>query len=406
MIPCYQKMFNNLYLFLFSKLTHFKNPQRSSSTLSNHFTKSLFYIGFTMTNKALAVVYCEGFFGEMDGKTANGLARHSDRYKIAGIIDSTKTGLDAGQVLDNKANGITIYKDIRESLKGKGGSVKTFIYGMAPLSGSFSSKDRDVMFYAMEQNLDIVNGLHDFLTDDDAFVQKAAECNVQLHDIRKRQNDKQRQVFTGDIAKVKCPKIAILGTDSAVGKRTTSVLLTQALQKLGLNALMVATGQTGVIQGAEFGVPLDALKEQFISGEMEKAIVEAWEAKKPDIIILEGQGSLSHPAYLSSCFIIRGGQPEAIIVQHPPGRENLGDYPAIKMPRLEDEIELIEVFSKSPVIGIAINHENMSDSEVDETITAYQSQFERPTTDVLRFGCDSIVTKILSTFPQLQAKLA
>ena len=76
-----------------------------------------------MTNKKLAVVYCEGFFGEMDGKTANGLARHSEKYEIAGIIDSTKNGLDAGEVLDNEANGISIYKDIRESLEGKGDSV-------------------------------------------------------------------------------------------------------------------------------------------------------------------------------------------------------------------------------------------------------------------------------------------
>ncbi len=160
-----------------------------------------------MTRKKLAVVYCEGFFGKMDGKTANGLVRHSDKYEIAGIIDSTKANLDAGEILDNKPNGIKIYKDIRQSLEGKGDSVKAFIYGMAPLSGSFSTKDRDVMFYAMEQNLDIINGLHDFITDDEAFVQKAAECNVQLHDIRKQQNDQQRQVFTGDIGKVKCPKI-------------------------------------------------------------------------------------------------------------------------------------------------------------------------------------------------------
>lgn len=215
----------------------------------------------------------------------------------------------------------------------------------------------------------------------------------------------QRSVFTGDINKVKCPKIAILGTDSAVGKRTTSVILTQALQKLGLNSVMIATGQTGVIQGAKFGVPLDALKEQFISGEMEKAIVEAWETTKPDIIIIEGQGALSHPAYLSSCFIIRGGQPEAIIVQHPPKRENLGDYQTIKMPHLEDEIELIEVFSKSPVIGIAINHEDMCDSEVDKTIESYEKQFKIPATDVLTHGCDSLITNILATFPKLQTQL-
>ncbi|WP_319542486.1 DUF1611 domain-containing protein [uncultured Pseudodesulfovibrio sp.] len=358
-----------------------------------------------MTNKELAVVYCEGFFGKMDGKTANGLTRYSDKYEIAGIVDSTKANLDAGEVLDDKVNGIRIFKNIQDALKGKGDRVKTFIYGMAPLSGAFSAEDRAVMYYAMERNLDIVNGLHDFLTDDKAFVQKAAECNIRLLDIRKQQKGIERRVFTGNINTVECPKIAILGTDSAVGKRTTSVILTKALQALGLNAVMIATGQTGVIQGAEFGVPLDSLKEQFISGEMEKAVVEAWETKKPDIIIIEGQGSLSHPAYLSSCFIIRGGHPEAIIVQHPPKRDTLGDYPDIKMPRLKDEIELIEVFAQAPVIGIAINHEDMTDTDVQETIEAYQKQFEIPATDVLKFGCDSLITNILCTFPQLQAKL-
>ncbi len=358
-----------------------------------------------MLNRVLAIVYCEGFFGKMDGKTANGLARHSQKYKIAGIIDSTKAGLDAGQVLDGKANGIKIYKNIFDALEERGASVKVFIYGMAPLSGSFSSEDREVIYYAMEKKLNIVSGLHEYLVDDEIFVKKAVECNVQLHDIRKQQNVNCRSIFRGDIFKVECPKIAILGTDSAVGKRTTSVLLTQALQKIGLNAIMIATGQTGVIQGAEFGVPLDSLTEQFISGEMEKAIFGAWEAKRPDIMIIEGQGSLSHPAYLSSCFIIRGGQPEASIVQHPPKRKKLGDYPNIDMPKLDDEIKLIEMFSKSPVIGIAINHEDMSDFELEHAISSYEKSFRIPTTDVLKFGCDVLVEKIMAVFPQLRACL-
>ncbi|SMF14531.1 DUF1611 domain-containing protein [Desulfovibrio gilichinskyi] len=359
-----------------------------------------------MTDTASAIVYCEDFFGKMDGKTANGLTRYSDKYKIAGIIDSTKAGLDAGEVLDGKPNGIKIFKNIFDALEGTGDSIKYFIYGMAPLSGSFSTEDSNIIFYAMERKLNIINGLHEFLTDNDTFVKKAAECNVQLHDIRKQQNSKQRHVFNGDIFKVDCPRIAILGTDSAVGKRTTSVLITKALQALGLNTVMIATGQTGVIQGAEFGVPLDALTEQFISGEMEKAIFTAWESKHPDIMILEGQGSLSHPAYLSSCFIIRGGQPDAIIVQHPPKREKLGDYPDINMPDLKEEIELIEVFSKAPVIGITINHENMSDSELAKTIKEYEKKFNVPTTDVLKFNCDSLIEKILTIFPQLKTKLA
>ncbi len=91
----------------------------SITSSQNNFIKPTSYIGSNMKNKKLAVVYCEGFFGKMDGKTANGLARHSDKYEIAGIIDSTKANLDAGEILDNTANGIRIYKDIHEALKGK-----------------------------------------------------------------------------------------------------------------------------------------------------------------------------------------------------------------------------------------------------------------------------------------------
>ena len=138
---------------------------------------------------------------------------------------------------------------------------------------------------------------------------------------------------------------------------------------------------------------------------MEQAVCQAWEHEKPDIIIIEGQGSLSHPAYLSSCFIIRGSQPDAIIIQHPPKREFLGDYPKIKMPTLESEINLLESFSGKPVIGFALNHENMTTSEVDETIIEYKKQFNLPVNDVFTYNCDCLIEKILSLFPILKKQI-
>ncbi len=107
---------------------------------------------------------------------------------------------------------------------------------------------------------------------------------------------------------------------------------------------------------------------------MESSVFHAWEQEDPDIIVIEGQGSLSHPAYLSSCFIIRGSRPDAIIIQHPPKREFLGDYPQIKMPTLESEIALLESFSGSSVIAITINHENMISREIDDTIDEYKKK--------------------------------
>ena len=138
-----------------------------------------------------------------------------------------------------------------------------------------------------------------------------------------------------------CPRIAVLGTDGAIGKRTTAVILTQALNERGIKAVMVGTGQTGLIQGARYGVALDAIPCQFCSGEVEAAVVAAFEGEHPDVIVVEGQGALSHPAYLSSTFILRGARPDAVILQHAPARRMLGDFPAVPTPTPASEIALL-----------------------------------------------------------------
>ena len=109
-------------------------------------------------------------------------------------------------------------------------------------------------------------------------------------------------MFSGKIASVTCPRIAVLGTDSAIGKRTTATILARALNERGIKAVMVGTGQTSIIQGARYGVALDAIPCQFGSGEMEATVVEAFEGENPDVIVIEGQGALSHPAYVSSTY--------------------------------------------------------------------------------------------------------
>ena len=113
-------------------------------------------------------------------------------------------------------------------------------------------------------------------------------------------------LFSGNIHNVTCPRIAILGTDCAIGKRTTASVLVRALLDRGVKAAMVTTGQTGLIQGSRHGVALDAVPSQFCCGELEATIVEAFETDDPDIIIIEGQGALSHPAFCTSAFILMG----------------------------------------------------------------------------------------------------
>lgn len=354
--------------------------------------------------KIKAIVYSEDQFGKLDGKVSNGLVRSSEKYEIVGIIDSTKAGMDAGEFLDGMKNGIPIFRDIDDAIENLNYIPEYFIYGIAPLASFLTKEQREIIFTAMKKGMNIVNGLPEFFTDDEEFVQKASEYGIRVYDVRKPPQRKDLHNFSGRILEVKTPVITVFGTDCAVGKRTTSIKLVEALRREGLNASFVTTGQTGLIQGAKYGVAVDVLSSGFATGEVENAIIEAYETERPDIIVVEGQGALSHPAFTSSSAIIRGAMPKAIIVQHPPKRKARCDFPFIPMPTLESEIELIEVFSRSRVIAITINHEDMTDDEVEDAIAEYENRFELPTTDALRYGCEKIVKRLFEEFPELRKR--
>jgi uncharacterized NAD-dependent epimerase/dehydratase family protein len=355
--------------------------------------------------KATAIVYSENEFGKIDGKVANGLARHSDKYQIDGIIDSCKAGLDAGEYLDGIKNGVSVFHSIEDAITNLPNIPEYFIYGIAPLSSFLDREQRDIIITAMKTGMNIVNGLPEFFSDDEEFMQIANKYNVQVIDVRKPAQRKDLHNFSGEIADVKAPVITVLGTDCAVGKRTTAVNLVDALRQEGLNVAFIATGQTGLLQGAKYGVAIDVLSSGFATGEVENAVVQAYKNEQPDIIVVEGQGALSHPAFTSSSAIVRGSMPNAIIVQHPPKRKNHCDYPNIPMPSLASEIELIKAFSKSNVIAITLNHEDMTDDEVKKTITDYEYEYELPTTDVLKFGSEKLVDTIFEVFPELRIRV-
>jgi uncharacterized NAD-dependent epimerase/dehydratase family protein len=352
-----------------------------------------------------AVVYSEAFFGTPDGKTANGLVRHSEKYDVLSVIDSTKAGADAGAYLDHVPNGIPICADLAHAVALAGRVPDYFILGVAPLSGLLSPRQRGVVLDAMRRGMHVVNGLHEFLNDDPEFSAAAARHGVLIDDVRRPRPKKDLRMFTGAIDTVTCPRIAVLGTDGAVGKRTTAVVLTRALSERGLKAVMVGTGQTGLIQGARYGVALDAIPCQYCSGEVEATVVEAFEAEHPDVIIIEGQGALSHPAYLSSTFILRGARPDAVILQHAPARRMLGDFPDVPTPTPAAEIALLRAFAGTPVIGLTINHEDMTDAEVSAAIVLYELELGVPASDALTRPTDRLVDMVRAAFPALETKL-
>lgn len=355
---------------------------------------------------ATAIVYCEANFGDIDGKTANGLIRRSEKYQILSVIDSKQAGLDTGMVLDNKPNAIPICRDLADALAQAGSIPDFFIFGIAPSSGILSKHERSLVLEAMSHGMNIVNGLHEFLNDDPVFAAACIAENVEIIDVRKPRAKKYLQMFSGRIAEVTCPVIAVLGTDCAIGKRTTATLLTRALNESGIKAVMIGTGQTGLIQGARYGVALDAVPSQFCAGELEATVVKAFEVENPDVIIVEGQGSLSHPAFSSTSFILRGSCPNGVVLQHAPRRRGRCDFENMAVPTPASEINLIETFAATKVIGLTINHEKMNDAEVSAAIAQYEQQLGIPATDALTRSPERLVEMVLVAFPGLKEKQA
>ncbi|MGA9408803.1 MAG: DUF1611 domain-containing protein, partial [Roseobacter sp.] len=172
-----------------------------------------------------AVVYCEENFAQIDGKTANGLVRHSQAYRILSVIDSTCSGQDSGFVLDKVKNHIPIFSHLDAAVAHEAVIPDTLIYGMAPSTGRLSPADRAVVLKAIELGMNIVSGLHEYLSDDDEIADAASERNVTIRDIRKPKPSKNMRLLDGSVGGVKALRIAVLGTDCAIGKRTTATVL-------------------------------------------------------------------------------------------------------------------------------------------------------------------------------------
>ena len=365
-----------------------------------------FPAGEEHSHVATAIVYCEANFGDIDGKTANGLVRQSEKYRILSFIDSEKTGLDAGMILDNQPNAIPICRDLADALAQAGTVPDFFIFGMAPSSGMLSMHERGLVLEAMSHGMNIVNGLHEFLNDDPVFAAACQVANVEILDVRKPKDKKDLNLFSGRIAEVTCPVIAVLGTDCAIGKRTTANIITSALNTSGIKTVMISTGQTGLIQGARYGVALDAVPSQFCAGELEATIVEAFEIENPDVIVVEGQGALSHPAFSSTSFILRGSCPNGVVLQHAPRRSERCDFDKMPMPTPASEINLIETFADTEIIGLTINHERMNDTEVSAAIIQYEQELDIPVTDALTRSPQRSVELELAAFPSLKGRQA
>ncbi|HII85716.1 TPA: DUF1611 domain-containing protein [Candidatus Bathyarchaeota archaeon] len=338
-----------------------------------------------------ALVYCEREYLNANGKTAHGLVRYTARYKIVGVVDSTAPEGDAGEILDGKNRGIPLFRNLEEANEKT--KPSTFIIGAVSEGGILPEGYDKAIIYALQRGLSVVSGLHQFISDEERFTSIATRKGSKIIDVRKMFRDHKR-FYTGEVSKVDSTRIATLGTDSAIGKRTTAVMLVNELRKRKRRADMIYTGQTGWMQGWPHGTVIDALINDFVSGEIEGAIVDSWRDEKPEFIIIEGQGSLVHPFFPGGFEILAAGQVHGFTLQDAPGRSCLDGFPGYPMPDPSRVIKIAKLLSQRPLVGISINHENLSNEEAKKAKSRLHKRFKVPVEDPIIDGVSQLADAI------------
>ncbi|WP_245949158.1 DUF1611 domain-containing protein [Lutibacter citreus] len=325
--------------------------------------------------------------------------RFTERYEVVGVLDHKYAGKDAGLVLDGKKNDIPIFKNLKEALSKLPASdkPKSLVIGLAPDGGRLPIEAKDTIKESLQLGMNVDSGLHDFLYKDSELMAIAEKNNCRVRDVRRTPDRDQLHFFTGKIEEVNCLKIALLGTDSAVGKRTTAWIIVHAFRKANLKSEMAGTGQTAWMQGAKYSMIMDSCINDFVSGEIEHAVYEAWKNESPDLIVIEGQGSLMNPAYPGGFEILAAGRPDYVIIQHAPKRMEYDGFPGYVLHSIKEQINAIETISGKKVIAITVNHEDMSKDEILPACKKLTEETGLPAYDVLEYGAEELV-KLLKSY--------
>ena len=339
-----------------------------------------------------AIVLADQRFATPDAKVAHGLVRGSDRFRVLAVIDAASAGRDAGEVVDGMARGIPVVRDIAAALGALHERPLHAIVGVATHGGRFTDAVRAQILEAVEAGLSVVNGLHDFTADDAEIAGAAAARGVNLTDVRRPPPRHELHFWHGDILTVRAPRIAVLGTDCALGKRTTTRLLTTALNANGIRAQMIYTGQTGWMQGALHGLVLDSLPNDYVCGELEHALVTCDRELAPDLMVIEGQSALRNPAGPCGAEFLLAGQARGVILQHAVGREFYEDYEhlGLRIPPLADEIDLISRYG-ARTLAVTLNGRDASPAQLLETQEQLHEELGLPVVRVLEEGLDVLL---------------
>ena len=322
-----------------------------------------------MKIKGNVVVLTNGKLDTKSAKTAHGLIRGSKRFNIVAVIDSSFTNkfvhIDKNGKIDllDKKSDIPIFNDMTSFLESSV-NVDFCIIGVASAGGLLPDEMREDVILSLKNNISIINGLHSILNEDEELIKVSRQNNTKIYDIRASRPRNELSFWSGKIHEVNVPKIVVLGTDCGLGKRTTAKLIVENLTKNDVKSDMVYTGQTGWMQGWDHGFIFDSTLNDFVSGELEKAIYDCYISKKPKYILIEGQAALRNPSGPCGSEFLISADVDGVILQHSPKRKYFDGWEHVNavMPSLDSEIELINSYGKE-VIAVTLNTQGMTDQE-------------------------------------------
>jgi uncharacterized NAD-dependent epimerase/dehydratase family protein len=330
------------------------------------------------------LVLAEGKSGDPHyGKTARGVIRYSPDPVVA-VLDSTR----AGETMD----GIPVVGTVNDALCF---NPTTAIVGVATQGGRFPPAWRDLLKSCIGKGLDLESGLHEFVSDDPELAELAARHGVELRDLRKPPPG--LSVPTGENLQVPGTIVLTVGSDCAIGKKTVAVELDLEARKSGLRSVFVPTGQTGIAI-AGWGIAVDAVVSDFLAGAAEWLVVEG-ARRGGELLFVEGQGSLSHPAYSGVTLgLMHGSAPHLLVLCHKAGATEVEGFPGHPLPRLRELVELHERISlparPAKVAAVALNTAELGEEAAKVAIAEVAEETGLPTDDPVRFGAGRLLQAV------------
>jgi len=308
---------------------------------------------------------------------------------IVAVIDERHVGKTVDEVLGVGA-GVPFVKDVEASLKTEPDAL---LIGIATLGGFLPEAWRSEIISALQSGLDVINGLHHLLSEDEEISGIAQQTGARIWDVRRPPEG--NPVALGLAAEVSAQVVLTVGTDCDAGKMTTALEIVRGAQKAGRKAGFLATGQTGIMISG-FGIPLDRVIGDFMAGFMEDLILE--QSKHHDLLVVEGQGSLYHPGYSGvTLSLLHGCAPSTMILCHEIGKSHIEDT-KVAIPPLSEVVRMYESMAApvrpAKVVGIALKCRGASDEQVMEEMVRIEQETGLPTTDCLRFGPEKLVEAV------------